>query len=207
MTSSPISIKCVLVGDPHVGKTSLLHTFSSGRRPSPSDGSLCSLPSLVTVTTHHQNRSYQLQLFDTNGCPTQLRSRLTAYAAYRAPDVILLCADLTEPASWPRLETVWRQELQQHQPLVPLVLAGTKAEARDAIQASALGHGEVVGLERGRRMAAKLGAAAYRECSTVTSYGVAAVFAEVVETALHPDRRLQSRPLSVRDLWDRLSSR
>ena len=205
MSTSPTTFKCVLIGDDNAGKTSLLHTFASGRRPSPSAGSLETLEKMVHVTSHHLNATYELKLFDTLAGPGQLRSRLTAYSAYRDTDCVLLCADLTEPSRWRLLETEWKRELEQHLPGVPLVVAGTKAEARDAIESSAAGAGEAVGTDRAQRIAARLGAAAYRECSTVTGDGVAAVFADVLETALHPQRRLPTRPLSVRDLWDKFT--
>ncbi|XP_043194096.1 rac-like GTP-binding protein 2 [Amphibalanus amphitrite] len=207
MSLPPRTIKCVLIGDDNAGKTSLMHTYASGRRPSPSSSCLESLSKMVHVTAHHLNATYELQLFDTLSGAGQLRSRLTAYSAYRDTDCALLCADLTEPSSWRRLEADWKAELDTHLAGVPLVVAGTKAEARDAIEASDAGAGEAMGSERGRRVAARLGAAAYRECSTVTGDGVAAVFADVLEAALHPQRRLPTRPLSVRDLWDKFTAR
>ena len=207
MSTPPKTFKCVLIGDDNAGKTSLLHTYASGRRPSPTNGSLDALDKMVHVTAHHLNSTYELQLFDTLAGAGHLRSRLTAYSAYRDTDCVLLCADLTEPSRWKPLETDWKTELEQHLCGVPLVVAGTKAEARDAIESSDAGAGEAVGTERARRAAARLGAAAYRECSTVTGDGVAAVFADVLEAALHPQKRLPTRPLSVLDLWDKFTAR
>ncbi|XP_037080975.1 rho-related GTP-binding protein RhoQ-like [Pollicipes pollicipes] len=123
--SGDATIKCVLVGDDRAGKTSLLHTFADGRRPSLPPESLCSLPQMVHVTLHHMNTAYDLQLVDTAGGTTQLRSRLTAYSAYRDAGVVVLCADLTEPAAWPRLEADWRVELEQYASRAPFLLVGT----------------------------------------------------------------------------------
>ncbi|XP_037080967.1 rho-related GTP-binding protein RhoQ-like [Pollicipes pollicipes] len=96
---------------------------------------------MVHVTLYHMNTAYDLQLVDTAGGTAQLRSRLTAYSAYRDAGVVVLCADLTEPAAWPRLEADWRVELEQYASRAPFLLVGTKAEARDAIQASAAAFG------------------------------------------------------------------
>jgi len=115
-------LKLLVVGDPHVGKTSLLlqyveQTFSE--RPIATLG-----VDYKSKNISHNGQDYNLQIWDTAG-----QERLLALTAsyYSAADGILLVYDVTEKDTYDNIKQ-WLQEIDRYAPLARKVLVGNKID-------------------------------------------------------------------------------
>jgi small GTP-binding protein len=180
MAAQPV--KCVLVGDGGVGKTSLLithttKTFPGEYVPTVFDG--CS--ALVTV----DNKPVNLGLWDISTQDVFARLRPLTY---EKTDVFLVCFCVTLPSSFDNVRAQWHPELMHHCPEVPMLLVGTKSDLRsdvdtlDRLEAMNL---QPITPEQGDQMAEEIGACKYIECSARTQNGLDNVFNEAIRAALN----------------------
>eukprot|EP00004_Rigifila_ramosa_P005926 TRINITY_DN1658_c0_g1_i1.p2 TRINITY_DN1658_c0_g1~~TRINITY_DN1658_c0_g1_i1.p2 ORF type:complete len:217 (-),score=64.71 TRINITY_DN1658_c0_g1_i1:62-658(-) len=180
------SIKCVVVGDGAVGKTCLLISYTTNAFP---DEYIPTVFDNYTANVMVDGRPIALDLWDTAGQEDYARLRPLSYPM---SDVMLLCVSLTSPASVENARQLWAPELRHHAPRTPVVLVGTKADARDELvrrgRAGSGQSGSVRAMteEQGRQLAKELGAVAYVECSALTQVGVKAVFDTAIKTVLAP---------------------
>ena len=119
-----MSIKAVVVGDPAVGKTSLVISLSCNTFPG------LYLP-LVTdvndmdVTIGHQ--SFRLSLWDTATKEEYERLRVICYSH---TNVFLLCFSFTSKESLENIQTKWYPEINFHSPETAFILVGLKSDLR-----------------------------------------------------------------------------
>ena len=118
----------------------------------------------------------ELGLWDTSGQDDYDRLRPISY-----PDthVVLMCFSVDHPESLDNIETKWTPELQHFIPKVPRILVCNKIDLRDDKKTEldlTKTNREPLRSEQGRRVANKVGAAAYLECSAKTREGVREVF-------------------------------
>jgi small GTP-binding protein len=181
MTTGLKAIKCVLVGDCGVGKTSLLLAYTTDA------GSFTIREYVPTVLAPGcsvelvvDDTPVSLGLCDTVGHSDYECDRLPDSSHYPHTDVFLVCVSIASPVSFESARAKWSAELAHHCPEAPKLLVGTKADLR-------FGGGEtaaVVPPEQGDRLAKEIGAAAYVECSALTQHGLKNVFDEAVRLAL-----------------------
>ncbi|CAG9864074.1 unnamed protein product [Phyllotreta striolata] len=113
-------IKCVIVGDKAVGKTSLAVSYSNDCFPS------------EYVPTAYDNYNVEVQV---NGKPVRVELCDTTgedelnplrNLCYPGADVFMLCFSVVKPSSFISACTRWADELARH--AVPVVLVGTQAD-------------------------------------------------------------------------------
>ncbi|KAF5327050.1 hypothetical protein D9619_005007 [Psilocybe cf. subviscida] len=199
-TIAPAHVKCVVVGDGAVGKSSLLLSYRTNTFP----GEKVCDPYSVTLTLGKV--SHTLGLYDTahaygallspslpSAQPHQRASRpgqenydRLRPLSYPHTDVFLLCFSVASRASFDSLRAKWFPEVHHFCPGVPRVVVGMQADLRERAVAGA----GAVAVQEGERLARELGAARYVECSALTQSGVENVFEKVVIAALQ-------RPLVV----------
>ena len=170
-------VKCVVIGDGGVGKTSLLITYTLGEFP------------MDYVPTVFDNWSgqvkvdelrYNLTFWDTGGGEGYERLRPLSYPG---ASIFLVCFSVAEPASFRRVKEYWFPEMRLHCPNTPFILLGTKVDLRGdraTLDKLAKKQEELVSKEEGKRMAESLKAAKYLECSALTREGVNNLFAEAI---------------------------
>ncbi|WAQ96866.1 RAC1-like protein [Mya arenaria] len=100
---------------------------------------------------------YEVNLFDTSG--------MEAY-------------DRLRPFSYPM---TWVPEVRHHCKDTPIILVGTKVDAREFSDRS-----EIVKNQQGRRLKKLVGARYYVECSAQTKMGIVEVFQDAVRAAIAP---------------------
>lgn len=197
-------IKCVVVGDGAVGKTSLLFSYTKNEF------------SQVHVPTIFDNYACQVMV---NGAPVNLSFWDTAGQedydrlrplSYADSDVFLLCFSLTRPTSLQNIATRWVPELQAHSPNTPIVLVGTKRDLKKCASHNenpvSANDTKLAYDEKGLQMMKKLQLAGYYECSALTQEGLKETFDGAVRTALRSKKKGTIRKQSERRRPARIKS-
>ncbi|XP_037089945.1 ras-related C3 botulinum toxin substrate 1-like isoform X2 [Pollicipes pollicipes] len=136
-----------------------------------------------------------LGLWDTAGQEDYDRLRPLSYPQ---TDVFLICFSVVSPSSFENVTTKWCAEIKHHCPEAPVILVGTKIDLREdkeqLQQLSELGLSPVK-REHGQKLAHKIRAVKYMECSALTQRGLKQVFDEAVRAVLRPEpvRRRQRK--------------
>lgn len=96
---------------------------------------------------------------------------------------------MVSPSSFDNILTKWYPEVRHHCPETPIILCGTKIDLRDDNETS--NYLSSQGLQpidrvKGIKMASKIRASKYVECSALTQRGVKQVFDEAVRAVLKP---------------------
>lgn len=127
-------IKCVIVGDGGVGKTSLLMSYTTG-------GIMMDyIPTCFdcyTVDMKVKDQNYTMSMIDTAGQETYDRLRTLAYYD---TDVFVVCFSVADHDSFVNVKSKWIPEIRQYRPNTPFIIVGTqndlrKMEADDMIAA------------------------------------------------------------------------
>ncbi|KRY89027.1 Rho-related GTP-binding protein RhoU, partial [Trichinella pseudospiralis] len=175
-------IKCVLVGDGAVGKTSLIVSYTTNGYPQEYVPTAFDNYS-VHVTVNDQ--PIRLQLCDTAG---QEDFDTLRHLCYPNSHVFLLCFSVVCPASFSNVQQRWLPEIRRYCPRAPLILVGTQCDLRTNIQV-------LLDLNRFREapvsvadaqhVAKKINAIQYVECSALTQVNLKEVFDMAILAALN----------------------
>jgi len=176
-------IKCVVVGDGAVGKTSLLISYTTNVFP------VEYIPRVFD--NYHFNlmvdgSPINLHLWDTYGGEDYDRLRPLEYFEPQT-DVFIIAFSIVNPDSFEHVRTKWYPELSHHCPNTPIILVGTKVDLRD----SPTIYGKLstkkqtpISYDHGLQMMQEIGAVKYLECSALTQQGQLAVFDEAIRAVL-----------------------
>jgi cell division control protein 42 len=162
---NPAYIKCTVVGDGAIGKTCLLMSYTTNKFP---DNSLPTVFDNYTATLMIGDKPYTLGLFDTAGQEDYDRLRTLIYPL---TNVCLVCFSVVKPASFKNIKDKWVPEILHHCPDTPFLLVGTQIDLRDKINIlddSRKNKLKPISFEKGEKLAKKLKAAKYVECSALT---------------------------------------
>lgn len=176
-------IKCVVVGDGAVGKTCMLMSYATNRFPTEY------VPTVFdnyAVTVSIRGTSYQLGLFDTAGQEEYEGLRLLSYPGTH---VFLLAFSVVMPDTMKNLESKWLPEVRQSTPTSAFLIVGTQIDLREdekTRQKLQKRKQKPVTSEEGARLAKKVNADCYVECSALTQQGLKDVFDEALLAVLDP---------------------
>lgn len=198
------SIKCVVVGDGAVGKTSLLisyttNTFPKDYIPTVFDNYTTTI--LLPGGRDEEPQVYKLNLWDTAGQEEYDRLRPLSYPQ---TDIFLVCFSISERSSLKNVVDKWYPEIVQNSSPVgsdlvegrgkyPMFLVGTKADLRDdASERARLRElkTDFVSKEDIEDAVNRCGFMGYVECSAMTQAGVRDVFEKSVATIVREPARL-----------------
>jgi Ras-related C3 botulinum toxin substrate 1 len=104
-------------------------------------------------------------------------------------DVFLICFSVISPSSFDNVLLKWFPEIHHHCPLSPIILVGTKMDLRDdrtILEHLAETGQSAIRREQGLKLAHKIRAVRYLECSALTQKGLKHVFEEAVRSVLFP---------------------
>jgi len=190
--SSGRPIKCVVVGDGTVGKTCMLISYTTDSFPGEYVPTVFDNYSAPMVC---DGVPVSLGLWDTAGQEDYDRLRPLSYPQ---TDVFLICFSVVSPSSFENVTSKWCPEIKHHCPDAPILLIGTKIDLREdkeALQALADSSHSPIKREQGQKLANKIRAVKYLECSALTQRGLKQVFDESVRAVLRPQpvRRRQRK--------------
>jgi len=181
--SSGRPIKCVVVGDGTVGKTCMLISYTTDSFPGEYVPTVFDNYSAPMVC---DGVPVSLGLWDTAGQEDYDRLRPLSYPQ---TDVFLICFSVVSPSSFENVTSKWCPEIKHHCPDAPILLIGTKIDLREdkeALQALAENGHSPMKREQGQKLANKIRAVKYLECSALTQRGLKQVFDEAVRAVLRP---------------------
>uniref|UniRef100_A0A1W7RAX1 Ras-related C3 botulinum toxin substrate 1 n=1 Tax=Hadrurus spadix TaxID=141984 RepID=A0A1W7RAX1_9SCOR len=169
-------IKIVVVGDGTVGKTCLLISYTTNSFPE--DEYVATVFDNFADTMECDGIKVSLTLWDTAGQEDYERLRPLSYPG---TDVFLLCFSVDNIPSYENIASKWQPEIVHHCPRAPYILVGTKIDLRQDGDSSAF-----VSKAMGRKMASKVKATKYVECSAKSQENVREAFEEAVRAVLNP---------------------
>jgi Ras-related C3 botulinum toxin substrate 1 len=183
MSAPTRQIKCVVVGDGTVGKTCMLISYTTDSFPReyvPTVFDNYSAP--MKVDGHTVN----LGLWDTAGQEDYDRLRPLSYPQ---TDVFILCFSIVSPVSFDNVVTKWVPEIRQYCTDAPIILVGTKIDLRDdpgALRSLQSDGKSPITKSQAQKVASRIKAYKYLECSALTQQGLSAVFEEAVRAVIAP---------------------
>lgn len=183
MVSNARNVKLVVVGDGAVGKTCMLWSYTRNAFPKEYVPTVFdNFSQLIKM----DNTSVNLVLWDTAGQEDYDRLRPLSYPQ---TDIFLVCYSVVAPSSHANVTTKWMPELEHHARDVPFILVGTKTDLREDKDtlASLQAQGKsVLKKEHGEKLAQRINALKYLECSALTQKGLKQVFEEAVRCVINP---------------------
>lgn len=172
--------KCVIVGDGAIGKTCMLISYACNKFP---------LDYIPTVFENYainlivDGNLHRLGLFDTAGQEEYDRLRVLSYPG---TDVFLVCFSVASMVSFENVKQKWIPELQHHSPGGRIILVGLQTDLRNdhyTISKLSEQNSTFVSEQDAIRLAKKINAVTYLECSALTQKGLKNVFDEVILSA------------------------
>lgn len=166
-------LKCVLLGDGAVGKTSLVVSYTTNGYPTKYVPTAFDDFSAVVQV---DGTPIRLQLCDTAGQDEFDKLR---HFCYHKSAVFLLCFSVVSPSSYQNVVEKWMPEIRAHCPAAPVLLVGTQCDLRGDVKVLielAACREKPVSAADARGLAEKIGAVAYVECSSLTQKNLKDVF-------------------------------
>ncbi|KAL4238474.1 hypothetical protein ACF0H5_003182 [Mactra antiquata] len=183
-TPAPVAetkMKCVLVGDGAVGKTSLIVSYTINDYPTEYMPTAFDNYSVVVTVNESPIR---LQLCDTAG---QDDFDTLRPLCYPETNVFLLCFSVMCPTSFHNVIDKWAPEIRRHCPDAPIILVGTQCDLRNDVKVLIeLAHynEKPVTEAEAKKLAEEIGALNYMECSALTQKNLKEVFDSAILSAL-----------------------
>lgn len=166
------SIKCVIVGDEAVGKTSLLVSYVMKHLIKDH------IPTIVDKYISDctiDGINVCLYLWDTSGDTEFDKLRPLSY---NYTDIFLVCFSTVSSASFDNIKSKWIPEITNLSPGTPYILVGTKTDLRKESDSNCISHNQ------GSIMAQEISAIGYVECSHTDQNSIDKVFTQTIRTIL-----------------------
>ncbi|KAG7462952.1 ras homolog family member Ua [Megalops cyprinoides] len=184
-------VKCVLVGDGAVGKTSLIVSYTTNGYPTEYvPTAFDNFAAVVAV----DGKPVRLQLCDTAGQDEFDKLRPLCYTN---ADIFLLCFSVVSPSSFQNVGEKWVPEIRYHCPWAPVVLVGTQSDLREDVKVLielAKYRERPVDPQEAWLCAQDIQAVSYMECSALTQKNLKEVFdAAIVASIQHADSQQSQR--------------
>eukprot|EP00761_Pharyngomonas_kirbyi_P009278 gb/GECH01009294.1/.p1 GENE.gb/GECH01009294.1/~~gb/GECH01009294.1/.p1 ORF type:complete len:194 (+),score=39.02 gb/GECH01009294.1/:1-582(+) len=175
------NVKCVVVGDGAVGKTSLLWVYARGKFPKEY------VPTIFdnwSTTVFVNEQKVTLGLWDTAGHEEYARLRPLSY---QETDIFVICFSVVEPSSYHNVKNKWHPEVAHYAQNTPILLVGTKQDLREdesIVQDLHSRDEKPITYIQGEKLRKDIEARRYMECSAKEGKGVKEVFDEALRNGL-----------------------
>ncbi|XP_074548618.1 rho-related GTP-binding protein RhoV-like [Halichoeres trimaculatus] len=175
-------VSCMLVGDGAVGKTSMIisyifNGYNSEYRQTAFD--------VFTGLVHVNGFPTRIKLIDTAGQDEFGHLRSLCYAHV---DVFILCFSLVNPVSFHNVTSKWIPQIRAGNQTSPIILVGTQSDLRHnvdvLIHLDQFMRDKPVRSSKARRLAHRIRAQGYMECSALTQHNLKEVFDSAISAAI-----------------------
>eukprot|EP01132_Coremiostelium_polycephalum_P006249 gene6249-7780_t len=196
-------IKCGVVGDGTVGKTTLLlsyitQAFITEYTPTVFDN-------FSAIEEVEDGKLVNVILWDTAGQDDYAQIRTTCYTNCKY-DVFLLCFSCVNRDSFDNVKYKWLPELKANSPGTPFILVGTKTDMRDTNSPGGTSSSppltgtsnSSIPSKEGQKRAKEIKAHSYMECSSKDPSSVAKVVLEAINIVIEKERL---KRISNEKLW------
>lgn len=171
-------IKCVLVGDTGVGKTSLAARITSRKFK---DEYIPTIFDNYAATVLLDQKPFHLSLFDTAGKEDYEKLRVISYLNC---NVFLICFSAVDRDSLANVEKRWVPEIRHYLPNTPYILVCCKTDLRGTQNVDGVKSFSEVSSNEASDVTDRCGASCYAECSSQTTDGISNVIQGTIETVL-----------------------
>lgn len=168
-------VKCVVVGDGAVGKTSLLISYTSNVYP---EDYIPTVFDNYAANLMVDDKPVTLGLWDTAGQGDYDRMRPLCYPD---TDIFLICFAINSRSSFENVKSRWYKEISSHEARAKIILVGNKGDLRKSESPASL-----VAEEEARKLAESLGFRGYFESSAKTQEGMKEVFEAAARVGMQP---------------------
>ncbi|XP_020485702.1 rho-related GTP-binding protein RhoV-like [Labrus bergylta] len=175
-------VSCMLVGDGAVGKTSMIisyifNGYNSEYRQTAFD--------VFSGLVHVNGIPTRIKLIDTAGQEEFGHLRSLCYAHV---DVFILCFSLVNPVSFDNITSKWIPQIRTGNQTSPIILVGTQSDlchnVEILIHLDQILNTKPVNIRRARRLAHRIRAQDYVECSALTQNNLKDVFDSAIAAAI-----------------------
>ncbi|CAD5226774.1 unnamed protein product [Bursaphelenchus xylophilus] len=165
-------IRLAVVGDPLVGKSSLIKQFLHSNNVD----EFINKKSLLDESTNKkivrfEGKDYELTILDTDHDPVRRG------AAYIGTDIVLVVYSVDDWHSFDNVDKKWVPEIRERLPLKPFLLVANKADLKEGIDQSE--QSRFVSVFDGMQKCSDVHGAAFFECSARNGDNVNPIFQEV----------------------------
>lgn len=177
--TSSAPVKCVVLGDETVGKSSTIHAFTESRNQLAEPSVSVEYTGSVLV----DQKPYEILLVDAPGHDEFYRLRPQCYAQ---TDVFLILYSCASPASFENVRTKWYPEVKHYCPKTPIILAANKVDLRTnqaTLQILAETQQAPISYEQGLKLSKEIGAFKFVEYSVWTKEGLGQCIVECINAS------------------------
>ena len=175
MSDSIMHIKCVLLGEMAVGKSSLISRFVSNTYKSDFASTLAAYCSKKQVNYEKYNKKINYEIWDTAG---QEKFRSLTKIFYKDARVAILVYDITRKDTFEALKNYWYKEVRDNSPSnVIIVIVGNKSDLYEY---------EEINEEEAKEFAESVNAI-YQQTSAAQNSGINELFNMVGLKILNPN--------------------
>ncbi|KAM3871336.1 rho-related GTP-binding protein RhoV-like [Diretmus argenteus] len=193
-------LTCVLVGDGAVGKTSMILSYIFNEYPNEYRQTAFDV---FSGLVHVNGFPTRIKLMDTAGQEEFDHFRSLCYAHV---DVFVLCFSVVNPVTFDNITSKWVPQIRACNPTSPIILVGTQSDLRHSVNVlinlDRL-RAKPVHLSQARKLAQRIGACDYVECSALTQKNLKDVFDCAIFAAMKHKACKKSKELK---LFDRLKT-
>jgi len=181
------AIKCGIVGDGTVGKTTLLVSYTAQAFM---DEYVPTVFDNFSAIEEVDGQCINMILWDTAGQEDYTPIRTTMY---RNTDIFLLCFSTVMMDSFDNLKHKWIHELRSNANDTPFILVGTKVDLREKLEKEGDKNQEIINFKKGQKRAKELKAQSYVECSSTNPASVNNVIIEAIHVVLDREKKLKQK--------------
>lgn len=106
--------------------------------------------------------------------------------SYYDTDVFLVCFSVEDKDSLENVKTKWIPEIKEFRPNTPFIIVGTQTDLRGSMTDIT---DACVKTVKGKKLAKRLGAVDYLECSALETVGLTDIFSAAYNATLAPKRK------------------
>jgi len=174
-SSKNVPVKLVVVGDTHVGKTSMVLGYLTNTLPNNY------VPTITDTHTAHVTNPEKKEVLNITFVDTAGSEEYDRIRSHQYPqtDLVIFVFSVVDPESFHNIRTKWFPEISHHCPNVPKILVGTQSDLSTnpvTIQSLAAKGEKPVTEEEANLLCHEIGADKYICCSAVTKKNLSDVF-------------------------------